>query len=478
MSTQRPHIIILCPDEMRASAVAAWGNPAVATPSIDGLAARSIKFDRAFTNHTKCTPSRCSFLTSQYPHVGGHRTLDMPVRAHEVNLVRYLRENYGYRTALVGKNHCVDDETQQLTFDFRGRGEGGDGYLDPYEETGMPTGSYYVGKDPRKLSEHGDYTSTTMAIDWLRDEINDDPDTPRLLWLNWDHPHCPYRAPEPFHGITPRDKVPDAIPPIPEFEPLSHTTLREAYGVADMTPEQWRELHAVYLDMTTMVDADVKRVLDTVEQLGIADNTIIVFWSDHGDFAGDYGLPEKWDTCFSDNLVHVPLIIHAPNTDASAYNGLTETIDILPTVLDLAGIPAPGGIQGRSHRDAIRGNTDQPVRDVVFTEGGQEPELLERVTPVDARPRPCQAYLMKQQALVNEPQINLRSKMIRGDRYKYVARLDGDEQLFDLENDPHEHHDLARSGDAEDILNTMRRRMMLKLMEAENNDPDQDYLDS
>ncbi len=471
------HIVVLCPDEMRADALRCYGHPAAVTPNIDRLAASGARFERSYVTHTKCTPSRSSFLTGQYPHVGGHRTLDLPVRAGEVNLVRSLRDA-GYVTALVGKNHCVDDETLPLTFDYHRRGDGGDRYLEPHENTGMPAGSYYVGRHPGELEDVGDHNSTTVALDWLSQTQAGDPDRPKFLWLNWDAPHPPYRAPVPFLGVTDRDQMPPLLPPAESWSNRLHRRLTDAYGIADMTVAQWREVRGCYLDMCAFVDHEVGRVMDHLKQLGIADETLVVLWSDHGDFAGDYQLPEKWDTAFPDCLVNVPLVMHAPDViPAKVIDDFIETIDILPTVLDLVGVPVPGGVQGHSYRGVLCGGEPGP-RDVVFCQGGQEWELLAKTVGAHDRPRPCEAYLMKQTALESDRTLNLRAKMIRGHRFKYVYRLDDREELYDIEKDPGELCNVASDPAYEDELSSQRLRMMRKLVEAESVFPAQDFLEA
>lgn len=462
---------------MRADALACYGNPAAITPRLDALASEGARFEQCHVVHTKCTPSRSSLLTAQYPHVGGHRTLDMPVQAHEPNMVRALKQ-HGYATALVGKNHCVDEQTMPRTFDFHGRGRGGDAHLEPADPPPMPVGTYYVGEHPAPLSDNGDHTSTTLAVDWMKQQSTRE--APFFCWLNWDAPHPPYRAPREYFGKTDREKIPVLLPPPDKAmgRPNFHDRLTEAYEIGDVTEAQWREVMGCYLDMCAFIDAEVGRVLDALDDMGVADNTIVLFWSDHGDYAGDYRLPEKWDTSFPDCLTRVPLLCRAPGSvEPQVVQGLIESIDILPTALDLTGVPLPEGIQGISYRGVLEGRDESP-KDVVFCQGGQEPALLEKTVAPDAKPRPCRAYLMKQAALYAEPAINLRAKMVRDTRYKYIYRLDETEELYDLAKDSGELRNVASDPDYADTLDRMRRRMMKKLVEAETVDPPQDYLDS
>jgi len=217
---------------------------------------------------------------------------------------------------------------------------------------------------------------------------------------------------------------------------------------------------------------------EALEKVGQLENTIIAFWSDHGDFAGEHQLTEKWDTCFYDCLTRVPLLLDGPGiTQSLCSDALVESIDILPTLLNLVGVPVPKGIQGKSLVPLLTGQTETH-RDLVFSQGGQEPALLALTVPVDAKPRPCYSYLLKQQSLVNDPHINLRAKMIRDHRYKYCYRHQGPEELYDLVQDPWELENIASKVENRDLLDSYRLKMMDKLVEADTVEPYQDFLES
>lgn len=471
-----PNIVLLCPDEMSARALGS--DPRAyfsgSTPFLTRLSGNSAQFDQCHVVHTKCTPSRCSLLSGQYPHVNGHRTLEMHTRPHENNLVRSLRDS-GYRTALVGKNHVVDDATMPTTFDDYLPETGGFA-LEPADPPPMPIGSYFVGRDPVDHDQHVDVSSTTKAVEWLGERA-DTPDQPFFLWLNWVSPHPPYGTPDPYYGVTPRDKTPKFPLDSGLQKPRFQSALHEAYGLDAMALQDWHELTATYLDMVRLVDDQVQRIHAALEEQGMLENTIIVFWSDHGDFAGEHQLVEKWDTCFYDCLTRVPLLIHAPGrVDPIRCGALVESIDILPTVLELAGIPIPPSTQGQSLLPLMREEVPS-IRDVVLCQGGQERAMLDTVRHWDS-PRPCRAYQIKQRALYDNPTINIRAKMIRGQRWKYVYRLEGLEELYDLETDPDELQNLARDGEYHETLHEQRRLLMHKLIEAETIEPHQGYLES
>ncbi len=456
---------------MKATALGCYGQTQPTSPFLDRIAKQGAQFQQCHVTHTKCVPSRASLLTAQYPHVNGHRTLALETRPHEIHLIRQLKD-HGYETALVGKNHVVDKQTMPQTFDHHLGGKGkatmeGDGQMAP--------GSYYVGQDTASCEAFLDTTYTDTAIDWVTQR---DTEKPFFMWLNWKSPHPPYTTPAPYFGKLDRDRI--ELPPKdrglnkPSFQKMVYDT----YGLDAMTDAQWRELRATYLEMCLYIDGQVQRMYEALEKIGQLENTIIVFWSDHGDFAGEHQLTEKWDTCFYDCLTRVPLIIDGPGiTEPCNSNALVESIDILPTVLDLVDVPIPLGVQGRSFVPILTGQATEH-RDLVFCQGGQEPALLALTVKADAKPRPCQAYQLKQKCLENDPNINLRAKMIRDHRYKYCYRQQGPEELYDLQQDPWELVNIASEPEHRDLLDTYRLKMLDKLIEAETVEPYQNFLEA
>lgn len=473
MERQKKNILLLCPDELKASALGLYGQELPTSPFLDRLAGSAAVFEQCHTVHPKCSPSRAALVTAQYPHVNGHRTLELLVRPHEINLLRSLRE-FGYESALVGKNHTADAEAFPLTFD-RHFHEGG---RQSMENPGspMPGGSYWVGRDEAPLEEFRDHVLTDRALEWLASR--EAGAKPFFLWLNWNAPHPPYSVPAPYYGTLDRARIP--LPPRDDAYSKApyQRALQEAYGLDAMTDDDWREVVATYLEMARFVDAEAERVFDFLEARGLLKDTIIVFWSDHGDFAGEHQLTEKWDTSFYDCITRVPLLIFDPSRrEGRRIPALVESIDILPTLLEMVGAPIPKGIQGKSLVPLMDGSVET-LREEVFCQGGQEPEMFDRVVPPNVRPRPCRAYQMKQEALSRCPEINIRAKMIRDTRWKYIYHLSGFEELYDLEADPREIANLALRQEHADTLGRYRMRMLRKLVEAETVEPYQDFLES
>ncbi|MBL4700650.1 MAG: sulfatase-like hydrolase/transferase, partial [Phycisphaeraceae bacterium] len=199
-----PNILLLCPDEMKASALGCYGQTQPTSPFLDQIAQRGAQFNQCHVVHTKCVPSRASLLTAQYPHVNGHRTLALEVRPHEINLIRQLKD-HGYETALAGKNHTVDAQTMPQTFDHHLKG-GGRGTMEGDGQ--MPPGSYYVGQDDVPYESFKDTRQTDEAINWLNQRSDQ---KPFFMWLNWGSPHPPYSVPAPCFGTLDRASI--KLPP-------------------------------------------------------------------------------------------------------------------------------------------------------------------------------------------------------------------------------------------------------------------------
>lgn len=474
-----PNILVLCPDEMRATALGCYGSPHGTSPAIDAWAAQAVRVTQCHTVHPKCVPSRACFLTAQYPHVAGHRTLELHTRRHEPNLVRTLREA-GWETALVNKNHAVDAETMELTFDHHLRFPG-DRALEAAAPTGYPPGSYQVGLDPRQGGQHQDVAATTGAIAWMQERARAGRERPFFLWLNYELPHPPYAVPAPWYGRLDRSRIPLPARPDPAGQPAYDRELRRAYGLDAMDDDQWRELIATYHEMVALVDDQVARLLAFLDASGLRRDTIVVLWADHGDFAGERRLTEKWDTALLDCITRIPLVIDAPGRlRPQLCDQLVESIDIMPTVLALCGVEVPRGIQGRSLLPCLR-DAATIHRGDVLCQGGQERELVARTLPVDAKPRPARAYYRKQAALVADPGINLRTKSLRDRDWRYVYRLAGNgvcEELYDLRADPGELVNLAADPGRRGQVEAWRRRLLDRLIEAETVEPWQDGLEA
>ncbi|MDX2109368.1 MAG: sulfatase-like hydrolase/transferase [Verrucomicrobiota bacterium] len=468
-----PNILFLCPDELQATALGCYGQSAPTSPYIDALAAKSARFSQCHTVHPKCQPSRAALLSGLYPHVFGHRTLQAPLTPSEPNFARILRQ-YGYQSVLSGKLHDVSHELQAETYDFILQSKQSRTWETP--ENTLPTGSYWVGQDPVNADDYPDINATHNAVEWLKGAR--DPTKPFFLSVNWHAPHPPYGLPAPHYGVVPREQV--TLPPQDDSsnKPAYQAELQRSYGTDRFTPDDWREIIGTYYDMVRMVDTQIGQMVGALQSSGLLDNTIILIWSDHGCFAGQHQLVEKWDTSFYDCVTRVPLIIHHPKlVKPDSINCLIETIDIFPTIFGLIGLPIPEGIMGRDHSPLLRGEPFEE-RPYVFCQGGQELEVLSKTVAPFSTPRPCKAYQMKQDALWRNRTINARAKMIRDHNYKYCYHATGFEEFYDLKSDPSELMNQASNPSFTALLHHYRKQLIQKLVESENPFPLQSFLEA
>lgn len=469
----RPNIVFLCPDELQATALGCYGQSLPTSPYIDSLAAKSALFKQCHTVHPKCQPSRSALLSGLYPHVFGHRTLQAPLTPTEPNFARILRK-YGYQSVLSGKLHDVSPELKSETYDSVLPGKFNRTWETP--EGTLPIGSYWVGQDSVNPSEYPDISATEKAIEWLHH--GRDPQRPFFLSVNWHAPHPPYGLPAPHYGVIPRERI--VLPPTDNADgkPPYQAELQRSYGTESFSADDWKEIIGTYLDMVRMVDSQVASIVGALDSLGVLDNTIIVIWSDHGCFAGQHQLVEKWDTSFYDCITRIPLIIHYKKlVGCREVNALIETIDIFPTIFGLIGLPIPEGIMGKDHSPLLRGEPFEE-RPYVFCQGGQEEEVLRKTVAPYSTPRPCKAYQMKQDALWRNPAINARAKMIRDHRYKYCYHASGIEEFYDLLEDPHELSNQALNPAYMGLVQNYRMLLLKKLVETENMFPLQEYLEA
>ncbi|MFO7958240.1 MAG: sulfatase-like hydrolase/transferase, partial [Candidatus Brocadiia bacterium] len=208
---------------------------------------------------------------------------------------------------------------------------------------------------------------------------------------------------------------------------------------------------AVYYGMVTKTDAVLGRVLDAIEGEGLFENSVVIFFVDHGDFAGQYGLPEKWDTCMADCLLHVPCIVWDPDLPGGiSVDGLTEHVDLAPTILELLGVEPDWGIHGESLLPIIEGRRR---KEAVFADGGHEEEMQERME--------CRAGSSgKQKTYARYPETMSRTKMCRTEDYKLVTRLVGGNELYDMRNDPYEMRNLWGEPGLEPVVRDLQGRMI------------------
>ena len=456
MGDQPKNLIILTCDEMRGDCPSFMGNPDCKTPCLDRFAEHALAFDNHFSAHGKCVPSRIAMLTGRYCHTDGYRTINLHMPPDEPNLLPLLRRA-GYETAVFGINHAW-----QTLFDCHTPHEGYSdwhSFAGHYHDTAMrdypvpkpgpdarPEPELDVGFDygrriEDKVGGFCDDARTDQALDYLTKTR--DRSRPFYLHVNLSKPHPRYEAPEPYFSMY-RPEAIQAFPhDLPANAPLHMRAMRRIRTQLDPPPPDLalRNIQAVYYAMITKVESLIGKILDTIEGEGLMDDSLVIFTVDHGDFAGQYGLFEKWDTCLADCLLHVPLIVWHPDLPhGRRVESLTQHIDLLPTITELLGVAPDWGIHGESLLPIIGG---ERRREAVFADGGHEEEMWGRFNfaAVDRNGKP-RKLTSKQITYRDCPESMARAKMVRTERWKLVHRLTGGNELYDVEADPWELNNL------------------------------------
>lgn len=432
----RPNLILFMPDELRADALACYGNPVAKTPNFDRLAAEGVRFANCHVQFPVCGASRCSLLTGWPAHVRGHRSLYYFLRPEEPNLFRYLRRA-GYDVYLFGKNDALAAASfaSSLT-EWRDRappltGAAAALYASGGIVAGATTMLFEASGDRR---ESGDYANLAAAIRFLEQRESD---RPFCLFLALSQPHPPYRAPDGFHDLYDPDDLPPLIPPDLPGKPSFHAVLRGKMGLTGVSEAVLRQVRAVYLGQASFSDWLLGELLQALERTGLAATTALFATTDHGDYAGDYGLVEKWPAGLEDCLTHAPLIVRAPGGAAGhVVEELTELYDIMATMLELAGARAEHTHFARSLAPQLGGAPGDPAR-AAYAEGGYNPYEPQAFEPLIGG-----LYGPKTQLQNERPETVARCATIRTATHRLIWRPSGSSELYDCAADPGLTHNL------------------------------------
>lgn len=473
---KRPHIILFNPDEMRWDTMSHMGNPAAHTPFLDQFArADAVSFSQAFCQNPVCVPSRCSLFTGLYPHVHGHRTMSHLLHPGESNLFSELKEA-GYYVWMNTRNDLfagqipgwAESNANEIFY-------GGDcpfapPPLNPPSRDGKYRFSHFEGQ--LGLDKTGkNYTDDDEAVDAAIRKIEAwDSSQPLCLFLGLMYPHVPYQVEEPYYSQIDRSKLPPRIPASACAGKSRMLELLRGYCAMDGFSEaEWDELRTVYLGMCAKIDHQFQRLCDGLKQAGLYDDCAIFFFSDHGDFAGDYDLVEKAQSSFEDCLTRVPLLIKPPiweTSDPGTTDSLAELVDLYATVMDYAGVQPGRTHFGRSLRPVVE-NRSSCVRDFVCCEGGRLPgerHCDEFHSSGPNGPAPNFVYWPKVKAQTDD-RGHAKATMLRTKTEKYVSRITGEDEYYDLTDDPGERNNLIADLSREARITHLRLEL-LRWLEA------------
>ena len=455
----QPNLILFMPDELRADALACYGNPLTRTPNFDKLAQAGTRFANCHVQFPVCGASRCSLLTGWPTSVRGHRSLFYFLRPQEPNMFRYLRQA-GYDVFWYGKNDALAAESfyQSVTewnYPESAPAKSSGEHRKPISSAGKIVGpDTFIGQAKGDRTETSEHALIQAAIRILERK---ETDRPFCIFLPLSSPHPPYAAPEGFHtmyrpadihGLRPRD-----LPRKPNYI----AGIRKEYGLDGLPEDTFRKVRALYYGMVSYSDWLLGQLLEAVERTNHNRDTAIFLLSDHGDYAGDYGLVEKWPSGLEDVLTHVPLIASVPGgAQGNSSENMVELFDVMATCLDLAGVQAQHTHFARSLMPQIHGGPGDAQR-AAFSEGGYnqyEPQCFED------NALPGSLYFPKENLEVKHPETITRAAMVRTHDHKLVSRPQGQSELYIYKDDPQELHNRFGDRDVAEVQCELQQQLL------------------
>ena len=450
----QPNVLLIMSDDLTATALSCYGNAVCQTPNIDRLAAQGTRFTRAFCQGTYCGPSRASMLSGYYPHAIGvlGYTSPRPAIGQRATWPQHFK-NAGYYTARVGKIYHMGVPG--------GIEEGGDGADDPASWTekfnspgpewkapgvgetleGNPDGKKpVVGGNTFVVVEadggdlvHADGRTAAKAVELIEKHAG----KPFFLAVGFVRPHVPFVAPKKyFEPFLPYDKL--TLPPKLDGDwddiPKAGINYKTSANMKMDLRRQKKALGGYYAAVSFM-DAQVGKVLDALKRSGQADNTIVIFTSDHGYHLGEHDFWAK--VSLRDESSMVPLIVHVPGKKPAVCQSLVELLDLYPTVASLCGLEVPERLQGLNI-SRLFDDTTQRVRNSAFS-----------VAP------------------------SRKGFLLREERWAYIQYAEDTSQgveLFDMERDPKQYTNLADNPEFASVAAAFRMKLAAKLRAVRDND--------
>ncbi len=467
-------------DQLRFDYLSCAGHPTLETPNIDALAAKGVRFTRAYVQSPVCGSSRMSTYTGRYVHSHGASYNQVPLKVGEMTMGDYLRP-LGKRTVLVGKTHMVaDDEgmarlgierdsvigvlTAECGFEPYERDDGlypqgkagvygGTSLTSPYQkylrdlgyesenpwadfanaamdESGKVLSGWFLKNSRKPARVKEEHSETPYMTRKAMEFIDSAGDEAWCLHLSYIKPHWPYIAPSPYNDMYgPNQVQPVVRSPVEQQDPhpVFGEFMKHRVGRVFARDEVRREVIPAYMGLIKQIDDQMGVLFNFLQEKGLFDNTMIVFTSDHGDYLGDHWLGEK--DLFHEQSVKIPLIIYDPSPEADRARGTTcehlvESIDLLPTFIDACGgEPQPHRLEGLSLLPLLHGEKPAHWRQYAISEydySSQPVAIQLEVAPIASR-----------------------LFMVCDQRWKYMAAEGFEPMLFDLENDPNEFVDLG-----------------------------------
>ncbi len=440
----RPNVLLICIDDLKPT-IGCFGDRVAVTPNMDALATKGVRFDAAYCNQAVCSPSRNSLMTGLRPQSIGIYDLPTHFRlaAPDVTTLSQHFKDNGYKAEGLGKifhvgHGNIDDQASWSVPSWRPKGQS---YV--LKESIDQLTKDKSGKTRGPATESADVSDESYGDGKIADEAvkrlaaAKDANTPFFIAVGFLKPHLPFVAPSKYWALYEPASLPmPQVSKLPTGAPsYAATSFGELKNYSDMSSNKpideatTRHLIHGYYAATSYTDAQIGKVLAALEHHGLAENTIVVLWGDHGWHLGDHGMWCKHTNY--EQATRIPVIVSAPNAAMGAASGaLIETVDIYPTLCELAGLTAPTKIDGKSFAAAVR-----------------NPNLAARQYVTHVYPRGDKL-----------------GRAIRDSRYRMVewnqigaADNNAEIELYDYESDPLERENVA--GVNPDVVNMMRERL-------------------
>lgn len=503
----RPNVLFIAVDDLRPE-LACYGADYIQSPNIDRLAARGLRFDRAYCQYAICGPTRASLLTGLRPDTLRIEDIDTYFRdtvPDVITLPQWFKA-HGYTTLYVGKvfHARQTDDARSWTGHLpppAGAKPGAGGYQLPENRAlvkdraaavrekygpdgmeGMASGPAWEAAD-RPDSDYIDGLDTDAAIACLRTLK----DRPFFLAVGYHRPHLPFIAPKKYFDLydsadlplTPFGRPPVDGPAIALHSSFELRTRSNIPVSGPIDPVLSRDLIHAYAACVSFVDAQVGRLLDELDAQGLRDNTIVVLWGDHGWHLGEYGI---WGKATDHEVAtRVPLLISAPGvtTPGSVSPALVEFVDVYPSLCELAGLPLPAGLEGCSFVPLL-GDPDRPWKKAAFSQF-PSPALREwAARPLSKAMRETwfgpviadtEARLRREHGDRYDPDVfenHLMGYTMRTDRYRFTIWVDrrnpGGEpyatELYDHQVDLGETRNVAGRPENRELVGALRRQLL------------------
>lgn len=441
-----PNVVIIMTDQQRADLCSREGFPLCITPFVDSLSAENIWFDKAYTTMPASSPARCSMLTGRYPSATRVRTNhNLENVTFQTDLIQVLREK-GYKTALIGKNHTYL-KPQDLDF-WSAYGHWGKSV--PETEAEKKTARFFkkyakgqwLEPSPVPLEEQQPVKIVSEALGWIGQQVQQE--QPFFAWVSFPEPHNPYQVCEPYYSMFMPEKIP--------VMQTGREALRfkdEAYqSLAALEDESCPNLvmdlpriRANYMGMVRLIDDQVRRLITTLKEKGVYENTIFLILSDHGDYVGEYGLIRK-GAGLPECLTRIPMVwagygIKKTKKPMAAFVSIA---DVFPTICSAIGSDIPQGVQGRSLWSMLTGQyySEKEFSSVVVQRGygGENVTRADKLT-FEQEGALTPALVGHFDELNSWTQSGM-SRMIRKGDWKLIIDSNGKGELYNIRKDPSE----------------------------------------